>query len=326
MLRMVSGSAIKRTVILLSAMLLMTAAWGIDRIPEANLLMIVFTFLASAFLADVKKFNLRLLKVVIWASYGSAAQFLISVSGVFPLLQTIIAMGLAYFTFSTLTDHRVGCVVMITGYLAFLAPPGFEAAVGRSFDIFVGAVVIMAVTTLGSIGTCEDKALLVPDKKYSHGQALMLSAELGIGNLLANMLQLKQGSWIMLTILFIRMCMSSASSGRKLALQRIFAIPIGVVVGGFLLGTFCRMDYRFVFLVPFVGALGFFVLYNYGDFFLFSIIFMAALTVASDWIAGPYQRINLWESFFARSISTGLGTLLELLFLNRQSMENGDTA
>ena len=140
------------------------------------------------------------------------------------------------------------------------------------------------------------------------------------------MLQLKQGSWIMLTILFIRMCMSSASSGRKLALQRIFAIPIGVVVGGFLLGTFCRMDYRFVFLVPFVGALGFFVLYNYGDFFLFSIIFMAALTVASDWIAGPYQRINLWESFFARSISTGLGTLLELLFLNRQSMENGDTA
>ena len=312
---MVSISAVNRTAILLTAMVLMAALWGLGRIPEANLLMVVFTFLSSAVLCDIESFDERLRMALVMACFASAAQFLISVSDRFPFLQAVMIMGLTYFSFVILPDFRFGCIVMITGCQAFSAPHGFVAAAGRCVDIFTGIFIIMAVTFCANTGSAQGKKILQLRNSYTPSQALTLALELGLGTLLFRMLDLKQGAWIMLTVLFIRMSVSPRSSGEKLAFQRILAIPLGIMLGGFLLGTFYRVDYRFIWLLPFVGAVGFFILYNYGNFFVFSIFFIITLTLFSDWLAGPVHPFHFWDNLLFRGIATFLGALPEL-FLN----------
>lgn len=322
---MVSFSAVNRTVILLAALLLMAAVWGIGHIPDANFLMLTFTALTSALLVDVKPFSRRLQLAATWACYASAVQFLISVSGGAPFFQIILSATAAYFTFSTLSDSRAACIVMLTGYLAFSAHQGFLPAVGRCFDIFTGVAVIMAVTCLSSGGEKKEHNVALPVFRCSPYQAMMLAAELGIGTAIYKTLQLQQGPWIMMTILFINMSKSPDSSGKKLAFQRIFAVPAGIIIGGFLLCSFFRIDYKFIWLLPFIGAAGFFLLYNFGNFFLFSIIFMVTLTVFSDWMTGPYHRFQFWDNFFSRSLSSLLGAVIELLLHQYRKTEIGKT-
>ena len=307
---MLSFSALNRTAVLLSAILLMATVWGIGRIPEANLLMIVFSCLVSAQLADVRSFSSRLRTTALLACYSAAAQFIFSFSGELPFLQTIICTAFAYFTFSTLPDCRAGCIVLLTGYLGTSASPEFLPAVSRSIDIFAGIPVIMAVTTIGNAGEKKENPVSIAPCSPYH--ALILSAELGIGTAIAKITEMDQGTWIMMTILFINMSITSDSSGEKLAWQRIFAVPAGIITGGFLLSTFYRIDYRFIWLLPFIGASGFFILYNYGNFFLFSIIFMISLTFFADWLAGTCHKFNLWENFFSRTTATWIGAAIEL--------------
>ena len=305
-------SAFKRTEVLFSAMLMMAVLWGFIRIPGANLQMIVFAFLASSLLVENRFFSARLRDAVIWACYCAAVQFLISVTCEIPLLQTLLTSVLVYFVFRTLPDHRTGCMVMLVGYLALFAPTGWEEAVSRSMDIFVGILVVMAVTSLWNAGL-ERKEITTVSMKYTPYQAAMLAAELGVGMLIFRILDLAQGPWVMLTVIFIRMSETPGVSTAKLALQRIFAVPLGIIAGGFLLETFCRVDERFIYLIPLIGASGFFMLYENGDFFLFTLIFMITLTMFSNWMAGPYQRFDFWEIFFARTVAALLGASLELL-------------
>ena len=88
---MVSFSAINRTAVLLLAVVFMALGWGVFRMPEANLLEVTFTCLVSALLADVSSFRSRLKLALLWGCYGSAAQFLISVSGVSPFLKILVS-------------------------------------------------------------------------------------------------------------------------------------------------------------------------------------------------------------------------------------------
>ena len=263
-------SAFKRTAVLFSAMLMMAALWGLIRIPGANLQMIVFAFLASSLLVENRFFSARLRDAVIWACYCAAIQFLISVTCETPLLQMLLTSILAYVVFVSLPDHRTGCMVMLVGYLALFAPTGWEEAVDRSMDIFAGILIVMAVTTLWNIGL-ERREITTVSMQYTFCQAAMLAAELGVGMLIFRLLDLAQGPWVMLTVIFIRMSETPGASTAKLALQRIFAVPLGIIAGGFLLETFCRVDERFTCLIPLIGASGFFMLYENGDFFLFTL-------------------------------------------------------
>ena len=323
---MVSTSAVNRTAILLTAMLMMAALWGLGRIPEANLLMVVFTFLSSAVLCDISSFNERLRMALLMASLASAAQFLISVTDKFPALQAVVIMCLVCFSFAVLPDFRLGCIVMLTGCQAFAAPCGFIAAAGRCVDIFTGVLIIMAVTFCANTGNAQGKKIFSLHNPYSLSQILTVAMELGIGTLLLKMLNLKQGAWIMLTVLFIRMSETPGASGEKLAFQRIFAIPLGIMIGGFLLGTFYRIDYRFIWLLPFVGATGFFILYNYGNFFIFSIFFIMTLTFFSDWLAGSSHPFHFWDNLFFRGIATFLGALPELLLNTNNTCKKENAA
>ena len=309
---MFSISAFNRTVILLSVVLLLAVSWGFFRVPEANLQMIVWGSLSSGLLTEVSSFKHRAGKAAVLACGSAAVQFLLSVSGDWPLGQIMLLTASAYFTFLTLSDHRAACVIMIVGCLSFFAPGGFLPAVSRSIDIFAALIVVMAVTSANCTAE-RKKGSVRPEMHYNGGQALTLAAELGIGAMIFRLLQLEQGAWILLTILFIRMSETPGSPAGKLAVQRASAVPAGIIAGGFLLGTFYRIDARIIYLVPFIGAAGFFILYNYGNFFLFSMLFMIAMTLFSDWMSGTYTRFDFLESFFSRSVSTLLGALLEIL-------------
>lgn len=309
---MLSFPAFNRSVILLSAMLFMAALWGLGHIPDANFQMIVFTCLISALLVDERSFSRRLGMALNWACCSSAVQFIFSISGVSPLLRIIFSLLLSLFIFSVISDFRAGCIVMLTGYLVISTPPGLRPALGRSIDIFIGVVIIMLVTTAGNITREQSPDTAFHPLRYSPYHALLLSAKLGIGTAIAELLPLQQSKWIMLTTLFINMSKSPDVPGAPLALKRIFAVPVGIILGGLLLGTFYRIDDRFIWLLPFIGAGGFFILYNCGNFFLFSIIFMVTLTLFADWRTGVCHRFQFWDSFFSLSTATLLGALPEM--------------
>ena len=320
---MVSFSAINRTAVLLLAVVFMALGWGVFRMPEANLLEVTFTSLVSALLADVSSFRSRFKLALLWGCYGSAAQFLISVSGGAPFLKILVSSLFAYFTFLTL-DRRAGCIVMLTGYLSFFAPSGFLPAVGRIFDLFAGVAVILIVTALGNGSAVKEKSFT--SCPYSSRQALVIASELALGTFITELFQLQQGAWIMMTVLFINMCKTPGVSEEKLALERILAVPAGIITGGLLLGIFYRIDQHLIWLLPFIGAAGFFILYSEGNFFLFSIIFMITLTLFADFMAGPYHQFHFWNSFFSRSFATLLGALPELFLNFVPENEKGKTA
>ena len=310
---MFSLQPFNRTMILLSSMLLMGALWGFFRIPQANFLMVCFAFLSSALLMEIPSFNARLKKAFTMALFASTAQFLIAISAELLFWQLILSGIFAYYTFLFFSDHRAACIVMITGYLSLFAPPGFLPGISRSIDIWAGFLVIMAVTTFDN---ASGPSLTHPPQvvSFSPGEALILALELSTGFLLFRLLRLQQGPWIMLTLLFINMNCRPGTSEKRTAFQRISGVPLGIIIGGLLLGTFGRMDYRFIYVLPFIGSAAFWFLYNYNNFFVFSILFMVALTLFSDWAAGTGNRYNFWESFFSRSVSTLLGALPEVLW------------
>lgn len=315
-------SAVNRSAVLLAAMLGMAALNGFLRMPDVNMPVFAFTFLSSALLADITPFARRMNIALLMALFSSLNQFLISGTHNWPVLQIIVSSLFAFFTFIYLPDLRAGCIVLITGFLSYSAPSAFLPAVGRSIDIFIGVIVIAAVTSLfnasGNISSASS-GQLSPCPKY---RSFLLAAALAAGNLISQMLRMKQGIWVMLTVLFISMSESQQTPGNKLAIQRIFAVPAGIISGGLLLDSFCRMDYRFVYIVPFLGAAGFFILYNYNDFFLFSVIFMVSLTVFADWTTGPYHRFHFWNALVSRSAAALLGAVIYLFFPNTASRSN----
>ena len=131
---MFSLQPFNRTVSLLSSMLLMGVLWGICRIPQANFLMVCFTFLSSALLVEIPSFNDRLKRAFSMALFASTAQFLIAISAEVLFWQLILSGMFAYFTFLFFSDHRAACIVMITGYLSLFAPAGFLPGISRSPD------------------------------------------------------------------------------------------------------------------------------------------------------------------------------------------------
>ncbi len=321
---MFSISAFKRTAVLLLSILFMAAVWGVGRVPGASLQMITFACLSSALLVDISSFRTRVKYATIWACYGSVGQFFISVTSQFPLLQMFFSTLFAYFTFLTLPDYRSGCVVLLTGYLAVSAPPEFLIAIDRIINIFIGMISVLLITApVGMKPDAKDGELPVTIR-YSAHQALILAAQLGIGTLIFHLFRLQQGVWIMMTILFVNLSKPPDSTGAKLAYQRIFAVPAGIILGGFLLSAFFRIDSRLVWLLPFIGASGFFILYNYGNFFLFSVVFMVTMTFFADLMSGPYQEFHLWNSFFSRSLSTFAGAICVLLFVGSQRNKKGE--
>jgi len=305
---MFSDLPFRRTIAMLSSALLMVMSWGYFRFPHGNMLMATFAFLTSSLVVEVEGFENKVKLTVTMAVFAAAAQFLVGITADTAILRPLAAAVTAFFSLAVLPNRAGSCVVMIIGYLACFAQGGVIPALDRGGGIFFGVIIVTVVTSLtGHKG--EAAAFSSP---FPIGVALLIAAELLLGHLAELFLQLKQGPWVMLTILFVYLAAQGGAAPEKLARSRIFSVPLGIFLGGWYMSCFCYFDYRFVYLVPFIGTLGFWVLYTYGNFFVFSVIFMMTFTIMVDWQTGDYHLFYLWELLFFRSLATLLGVILVL--------------
>lgn len=305
---MISDVPFRRTVALLSSALLLVMSWAYFRFPHGNMLVATFAFLTSSLVVDVEGTANKIRLSLLMALYAAAAQFLVGITSEENLLRPLAAALFSFFTLATFPNRTGSCIILVVGYLACFAQGGTVPAVDRGIELFFTIFIILLVTFI-AVHKGKTPAFSAP---YSLSFSFLIASELLLGHITALLLQLKQGPWVMLTILFIYQSVQKASSPEFLARNRIFSVPLGIFLGGWYMSCFCYFDYRFTYIVPLIGALGFWILYNYGNYFLFSVIFMMTFTILADWQLGDYHSFYLWDFLFSRSFSTLLGVILVL--------------
>ena len=304
--------AFNKAMTLLTALLMMAVLLAVLRLPESNLLLVVFTFLASALLFDVPEFRMRCIYALKMAVYAAAAQLLTGITWQTPFLRIVFLSLYVFFTLITLPDRQGACAVLLCGYLGYFAPGGTMTALYRCIDFVFSAVIILLAASFSGIVRLRPPEQEPFKSPCSAAEAFVITSELAAGAILIQLLRLSQGAWIMMTIVFIQMAANPRHPVNDLALQRIFAIPAGILLGGLYLGIFCRFDYRFVYLLPFTGTAAFFTYYSRGNYFLFSLLFIFSLTLFSDWLTGTYHRNHFADIMLARCFATLAGSFLAI--------------
>ena len=89
---MLFDPVLKKTSALLSAMLLMAAAWSFLRLPGASMQMATFAFLSSAALCNIPDLNSRIRRCVQMVCGTAAMQFFIGSTANYPLVRLIVCI------------------------------------------------------------------------------------------------------------------------------------------------------------------------------------------------------------------------------------------
>ena len=295
---------------MLTAALLMSFCWCFLRLPEANLLMVTFCFLSALTLYPVADGWQRFRQLIPMAFSAMTLQFLIGVCREDKLLLVILPSLAAAAILRFLPGKSAACSMCIVGYLAFFAPGSWLPAVDRAFGIALGIPVVLLADALFHSRLPETSS---SDDRFSLGDSLKLGSLLAVGTWLAEALDLAQGAWIMLTILFI--CQSCCNGGNfaEASLERIIAVPLGLLLGGLFLGCLVFFDYRFIYLLFPFGALGFYLLRCNGDFWGFTVLFMMAFSIYADWATGDIHRFHFAELVFQRTVATLIGSVFMMV-------------
>ena len=313
--------AFANTFILLTAALAAAFLWAYLRMPQGNLLIAVFSFLSAVKISEypLREQQLRVLAVITAGTVSM--QFIVGATGHCQLLNLILPPLASYIFLRTMAPGTA-YLVLLTGFLAYSAPFGVYDAAGRSIDILIAAAAVMAINILLS-GKLKKPADPVPESPLPRRRALLESLIIFCALLLCKLLAMPQGIWIVLTVIFIYMIRQPGESNRSLVRQRIFSVPLGILLGGIYSGSTVAVDYRLAYLMPLIGAVGFFTLYYRHNFFSFSLFFMFAFTIYADWMSGTYRAFNFAQFLFARTLATIIGAAI-LLFLEKLSSIGSD--
>lgn len=314
--------ALVRTLILLSGALSIAFVWAYSWMPQGNLLIVVFSFLSAV---KISEYPLREKQLQVLAAITAGAvtmQFTVSAVNHCQLLDLFLPPLAGYMLLRTLPPGTA-YLILLTGFLAYPAPAGAWAALERSIDILIAAVVVMAVTLLWS-GKLPKPALPDAEAPLPRRQALLESLIIFCALVLCKLLAMPQGIWIVLTVIFIYMIRQPGESNQSLIRQRIFSVPLGIMLGGIYSGSAVIMDYRLAYLMPLIGAAGFFMLYYRHNFFSFSLFFMFAFTIYADWMSGTFSTFNFAQLLIARTLATAIGAAI-LLFLEKLASISSDS-
>lgn len=192
--------AMNHALSLMAAAVIMAFFWCFFRLPDANLLMVTFAFLATSVLYDVDGWKDRLKLSLIMALYASTLQFLVGICHQAKFLQVILPALFSFFTLRSLDNRCAACAVIIVGYLGFFAPGGFMPSIDRAIGIFVGVIAIMLATALVGLVHLRHAYISTFGKPFTLIEAWRITLMLGFGTFISNVLKLSQGPWIMLTI------------------------------------------------------------------------------------------------------------------------------
>ena len=306
--------AMNHALSLMAAAVIMAFFWCFFRLPDANLLMVTFAFLATSVLYDVDGWKDRLKLSLIMALYASMLQFLVGICHQAKFLQVILPALFSFFTLRSLDNRCAACAVIIVGYLGFFAPGGFMPAIDRAIGIFVGVIAIMLATALVGLVHLRHAYISTFGKPFTLIEAWRITLMLGFGTFISNVLKLSQGPWIMLTIVFIYLAVNETQDHVYFSKRRIFSVPLGLFLGAMYMSCLVYFNYQFIYLIPLLGALGFFILYYYDDYFFFTVMFMVAFSIYADWATGDMHQFHIREMILSRSLATTIGIVLVLLF------------
>ncbi len=308
-----------RTFILTAAALAMMFIWAFLRMPDGNLLIAVFAFLSAVRLAELKTTELRLRVLAGMIIAAAVLQYIISATHIVIPLNILLPAAASYFILKNLPAASAH-PALLTGFLAYTAPPGALAAANRVIDILIAGSVALTISYLAAgngLLNSSDK----PGASLSVREAFTGSLTILCAVFLYHFLSMKQGIWIILTIIFINLSRKPGECSSELIRQRIFSVPLGIMLGGMYSATAVSLDYRLAYLMILPGALGFFMLYYRHDFFSFSLFFMCAFTVYADWTTGTFREFHFLQLLSARSLATVIGAAL-LLFIEKITKTN----
>lgn len=303
--------ALKKTSALLAAMLVMAISWGALHLPGASLQMVTFAFLSSSALCGIPDLKTRTLRSLQMVCGAAVIQFFIGLTGDYPATEFFVFTLITFIILRTMPDHQTSIIVLLIGCMTLPAPPEVTVSLYRCIDIAFAGIAVLAITTISN-SFVSRTATNAPGVPYTTGESAIITIELTIGFIIFQISKHEQFVWIMLTILFVHMAQTTTVDLSKLAEERISATLLGILLGGIYLAGFCSINYRFIYIVPFTGTLGFFLLYLKNDYFLFTLLFMFSITLFSDWILGTANRFNFTEVMFIRSISTATGGVILL--------------
>ena len=313
-------AALKKSSVLLAAMLTMAAAWCIMHWPGSDLLMVTFAFLSSAALSDVSDFNTKLQRCFWMVCYTAAAQFLIGITANYPIARSLSALPFLFFILTTIPEKQDALIVLLIAALSLSSKSGFTAAANRCVNIFIAGGVVMAVTTISNSFLPVRAKKQPPEPSYTLRQAAVISAEITTGLVISQFFKHEQFYWIIPTIIFIHMAESQSAPLPALVKERITATPAGILSGGVLLGCFNETANNIIYIVPLTGTLAFFMLYLKNNYFIFTFLFMFTLTIFTDWMLGTNNRFHFIEVTFIRTLATIIGGIL--LLCGRNLMQN----
>ena len=309
---MLFDPVLKKTSALFAAMLLMTAAWCFLHLPGASMQMATFAFLSSAALCNVPDLNSRIRRCFQMVCGTAAMQFFIGCTADYPFVRLIVCILFSFLILTLVHDRQCAIIILLGGYLTLFTPPGVTAALNRALDLAFAGVVVLLVTSVCNIFVPASAGRAQTEKPYTLRHKSIITAELAAGFVISLFFKHEQSVWIMLTILFIHMAENPLTDTEQLTRERLAATPAGILLGGIYLAAFCSTNYRMIYIVPFAGTLGFFVLYLKNNYFLFTLLFMFTLTLFTDWMLGTGSRFHFTEIMFVRSIASVIGGLLLL--------------
>ena len=308
--------ALQRTAVLFATALTMIFIWNYLRIPEGNLLIIVFAFLLAVRIYDFYSWQIRLKVFGGMICSAIIMQYSVSATHNIQMLNILVPTAVSCIILRT-QPSASAYPALLTGFLAYTAPAGAYAAALRSIDILIaGATAWLIIFVLP--GKIDPDRTDDPGQPLTAREAFIESFTIFCAIFLYKMLSIPQGIWIVLTIIFIYLARQPGKSITNLIRQRIFSVPLGILLGGIYSGTAVIFDYRLAYLAPLIGSTGFFMLYYRHDFFSFSMLFMIAFTVCADWMTGTFREFNFLQFLFARSLATVIGTAV-LLFVEKTS-------
>lgn len=299
---------------LLMAGVLMVLCWCYFRFPDANIMMVIFAFVGTSVLYDVDGWQNRLLLSSLMVIYAAALQFLIGICWQEKFLLAAAPAAFSFVIMRTFDNRGASCCSLLVGYLGFYANGGFVPSMNRAIGLFTAVAAVVIATALVGLVHLRQNYDPTFSRPYSTVEALRVSLALGFGTFIANATKMPQGPWIMLSVIFIYMAVSDKPRHAYFAGRRIYGVPLGLFLGGMYMANLTFFDYRFVYVIPFIGALAFFILFYFRSYFFFTVAFMVAFSIYVDWATGDLNGFHINELILARTLATVIGGGLVLLF------------
>ena len=310
--------ALHHTLVLLAAGSVVIFSWAYLHLPQANLLIVVFAFLAAVRISELASLKIRTQVLAGMVLAAAFLQYTVNATYHVHFLNTVLPAAASWFILRILPPASA-YPVLLTGFQAYTAEPGAYAAAQRSIDILLAGVVAWFITLPFTGRTAPDQSENI-GKPLAKREAFLESFTLLCATILYKFSAMPQGIWIVLTTIFIYIARQPGTPDNKLVRQRIFSVPAGILLGGIYSGSVVMLDYRLAYLAPLIGAVGFFMLYYRHDFFSFSLFFMIAFTICADWMTGSFREFNFLQLLFARTLATLIGAAL-LLFIEKSAAD-----